>query len=413
MTPSPHHEWFELPAGPRLAVATLPGAECAALSIHIPAGSRDEDGLPCGVAHFLEHMCFKGTARHSARELSLRIESAGGQINACTSEDQTVYDGRGDAELMPLLCETLADMVWRSSISASDIDLERDVIGEEITMIRENPADHIGDMISAAIWPDHPLGRPISGTPESLESITRDALAGFRDGHHFRRDVVIAAAGPHTIADIAAMFDGLVPECRVPAPAANPFAPHASPPCRLREPRETDQLQLAMAWHTPGRQADSRHALRLLSLMIGETASSRLFLDLREDRGLCYQIGSDVTLLDETGAFEVHAGLAPSARDEAVDRILRHLRDIAASGPASGELDRAKRLAITQGKLALETTAAHAAWAGESLLDFGRIPGICEWRSRILSVTAAEVRELADALFTGTAFAMAEIDPQE
>ena len=411
MNHSPDYHWRELPGGPRLAVASLPGSQCSAVSIHIPAGSRDEGGHPSGIAHFLEHMCFKGTDRHDARALSLRVEGAGGQINACTSEDQTVYDARGDAELLPLLCETLADMVWRSVLPEREIGLERDVIGEEITMIRENPADHIGDMLSAAMWPGHPLGTPISGTLDSIGLVDRAALVMFRDAHHFRSDVVIAVAGPHPPDEVAEMLGELAPECGGVALQHEVFSRDgASPPRRLREERETDQLQLALGWRTPGRQSDERHALRLLSLMLGETASSRLFLDMREDRGLCYQIASDVTLFDEVGAFEIHAGLDPGGREEALDCVFKHLQDLAANGPDEAELLRAKRLAITQGKLAFETTASHAVWAGESLLDFGHIPTVHEWRSRIDQVSGNCIKKLCESLFINTPYAIAEID---
>jgi len=409
---STDYQWRELATGQRLAVATLPGAECSAVSIHIPAGSRDENGFPCGIAHFLEHMCFKGTEKLDARALSLRIESDGGQINACTSEDQTVYDGRGDADLMPLLCETLCDMVWRSTLPEKEVALERDVIGEEITMVRENPSDHISDMLSAAMWPGHPLGHPISGTLDSIAKVDRDALAGFRDAHHFRRDVVIAAAGNYTLDEVAAVLDGLVPEGRDPALVRQLFEPQANPPVHLRETRDTDQLQLALAWRTPGRHSEERHALRLLSLLLGETASSRLFLDLREDRGLCYQISSDVTLFDEIGAFEIHAGLDPESREEAMECIFKQLFDISSTGLKQGELDRAKRLAITQGKLSLETTASHACWVGESLLDFGRIPSVEEWQQKILSVSEKCIINVCKSLLLNGIHAMAEIESE-
>jgi predicted Zn-dependent peptidase len=141
------YQWQRIPNGPRLAVATLMDSECAALTIHVPAGSRDEAGLPAGLAHFVEHRVFKGTNRRTARDLSFEIENAGGQINACTSEDQTVYEGRGEAEMLPILVDVLADMVWHATFPEAEIALEREVIGEEITMYREAPSDHIGDLI--------------------------------------------------------------------------------------------------------------------------------------------------------------------------------------------------------------------------------------------------------------------------
>jgi predicted Zn-dependent peptidase len=300
-------------------------------------------------------------------------------------------------------------MVWRPALPSKEIALERDVIGEEITMIRENPADHIADMLSAAIWPDHPLGQPISGTIDSIKRINRESLVRFHHSHHFRSDIVIAAAGPWTIDEVAAMLDGKVPVCALPTPPRSPF-PLTSPPRHLREARDTDQLQLALAWRTPGRHSEERHAIRLLSLMLGETASSRLFLDLREDRGLCYHVSSDVSFFDEAGSFEIHAGLDPQSRKDALDCIFHHLNDLATNGPSPGELDRAKRLAITQGKLSIETTASHASWAGESLLDFGLIPSFDDWKSRILDVSEKSIINISKSLFLNTLHSIAEID---
>ncbi|BCU78564.1 pitrilysin family protein [Luteolibacter sp. LG18] len=407
------YSWQTLPGGPRLAVATLPQSECAAVSIYVPAGSRDESDLPAGLAHFVEHMVFKGTHRRTARELSLEIESAGGQINACTSEDNTVYEGRGEASLLPVLADVLADMVWHPTFPAGEIDLERDVIGEEITMYRESPSDHIGDLLSQALWSPHPLGHPISGSLESIAGIDRKTLAKFRDRHYFRNDIVISVAGPFSSQEA---LDAIVPHLPTafgaPMPALK-FDRALAQPRQLVETRDTEQLQLALAWHSAGRHDASRHAMRLLSLMLGETASSRLFLGLREERGLCYQIGSDVTLFDDTGAFEIVAGLDPESKDEALDCIRAEIADLVARGPRAGELDRAKRLAIGQSKMAFESTGAQASWAGECLLDFNRIPTPADWRADVSAVTEQDIHAAAKALFEGVEPCIAEIRPEE
>jgi predicted Zn-dependent peptidase len=408
MTQANYH-WHQIPNGPRLAVATLATSECAALSIYIPAGSRDETALPAGLAHFVEHMVFKGTSRRTARELSFEIENAGGQLNACTSEDQTVYEGRGEADLMPLLVDILADMVWHAAYPESEISLEREVIGEEITMYKESPADHIGDMISEALWDKHPLGSPISGTLESITQIDRQTLLEFSQRHHFRKDVVIAAAGPFSLEEVLAMLTPHLPAVFHEAYPPVMFDRAVALSQTVTDERETDQLQLALAWHTPGRHAESRYALRMLSMMLGESASSRLFMELREERGLCYQIGSDVTFFEETGAFEISAGLDPESRDEALACIYREINDLVVNGPRAGELDRAKRLTISQSKLAFESTSAHAAWAGEGVLDFGHVPAPGDWRAMILAVTDAQVQAAAREIFHERQPAMAEI----
>lgn len=403
------YAWRQLPGGPRLAVATLAESECAALSIYVPAGSRDETVLPAGMAHFVEHMAFKGTTRRSARELSLEIESLGGQLNACTTEDHTVYEGRGEAGLLPVLTDILADMVWHAAFPEAEIALEREVIGEEITMYRESPSDHIGDMISGALWLPHPLGNPISGTLESIHRIDRNNLLEFRDLHHFREDLVIAAAGPFTLEQVQGLINEHLPRDFRRMDRGLPFVQATGAARHVSEERETDQLQLSLAWHTPGRHHALRHALRLLSLMLGETASSRLFLELREERGLCYQISSDVTLFDETGAFEVSAGLDPESRAEAIACILREITDLVAKGPRPGELERAKRLVIAQSKLAFEATSAHAGWVGEALMDFNEIFTPAAWREEILAVTEGAVQQAARLIFHNQEPTQAEI----
>ncbi|KAB2638100.1 MAG: insulinase family protein [Verrucomicrobia bacterium] len=406
---SPTYAWRQVAGGPRLAVATLAHSECAALSIYVPAGSRDEGGLPAGLAHFVEHMVFKGTARRSARELSLEIENGGGQLNAGTTEDHTVYEGRGEAGQLPVLVDVLTDMLWHATFAEADLALEREVIGEEITMYRETPSDHIADMISGALWAPHPLGNPISGTLESVAQITRRKLLAFRDLHYFRDDVVIAAAGPFTLEQVQALIEPRLPATFQRLERAPVFVRPAGSPLRVAETRDTEQLQLSLAWHTPGRQDPLRHALRLLSLMLGESASSRLFQELREERGLCYHIASDVTLFHETGAFEISAGLDPDAREQALACIMREINDLVANGPRPGELERAKRLAIAQSKLAFETTAAHAAWAGEGLLDFNEIPSLTQWRELVLAVSDQAIQHAAELIFSGREPAMAEI----
>lgn len=345
-------------------------------------------------------MAFKGTKKRSAKELTLAVESGGGQLNACTSEDLTVYEGNGEAELMPVLIEILADMVWNSTFPQNEIEMERDVIGEEIVMIRENPSDHIGDLLARATWPAHPLGQSISGSLESIEKIDRSALKSFAKLHHFRSDIVIATAGPMGIGEVLAALVPHLPKKFHGAPARLSYQHNGTAPGQLIDTRATDQLQLALSWLCPGRHAEERHALRLLSLILGESSSSRLFTELREERGLCYQISSEAATFEETGALQIISGLDPDSRDEALETILQETNDLATKGPRAGELDRAKRLAIAQSKLAFESTAAHAAWAGEGLLYFNRIPAPSEAREKILRVSDEEVQLLAEKIFS-------------
>ncbi|WP_367873492.1 M16 family metallopeptidase [Luteolibacter sp. Populi] len=402
------YESLVLPSGFRLAVSTLPQSECAAFSIHLAAGSRDDLPGLAGTAHFVEHMVFKGTPRRDARAISLEAEDAGGSLNACTTEDQVVYEARGDADALPLLADITADLVWNASFPTKEIPLEREVIAEEIVMYRESPGDHIGDLISAALWSPHPLGESVSGSEKSIKGIKKAELAAFRDLHHFRNDTVISVAGPFTPQAVAEMLAAHLPQAR--SIVASPPVGDLPKPGHVIDERDTDQLQLALAWRTPGRTDPRRHALRLLSMILGESAGSRLFQELREKRGLCYHVSCDATFFAEAGSFEIHTGLAPKGRAEAIGCIERELEDIAVNAPRPEELARAQRLAASQMKMAMESTGAHASWAGDSLLQYGKIITPAEALATWLAVTAEEIRDAAAELLAGER-AMAEIRP--
>lgn len=407
----PVYHWRQLPGGPRLAVSSLPRSRCAAFGLYLPVGSRDDPAGRPGLAHFTEHMLFKGTSRRSARDLAIEIEGAGANLNACTSEDLTCYEARGEARSLPLLAEILCDMAWHSAFAPAEIKLEREVICEEITMYRESPAEHIGDLLAQALWPDHPLGHPIAGTRAAVRRTGRDDFLSFTGRHHRRRDLVLAAAGPFEPDAVAAMLEPwLAGVAFQDPPACQPVAPPGPPAC-LAESRATDQLQLALGFRTPGRLSPQRHALRLFSLLLGEMSGSRLFQELREKRGLCYSITSDLALFEETGSLEIITGLDPANRAEALDQITGQLADLATRGPSPAELERAKRFALGQATLAFEATSSHLGWSAESLLHHGRIVHPDQARAEIEAVTVDDVHQVA-AAFDPARAARAEIRPK-
>ncbi|MEP4078781.1 M16 family metallopeptidase [Haloferula sp.] len=397
-------------AGFRIGFARLPESECAAVSIHIPVGSRDDPPGQEGLAHFVEHMVFKGTKSRDARQISIETEDVGASLNASTCEDQTTYDARGDATTLPLLVDILSDLVWSPTFPAEEVSLERDVIAEEIVMYRESPSDHISDLISKAMWSPHPLGESIVGSLESIKQIDRDALQTFANRHHLREDVVISVAGPFEEAEVLALFDAHLPASG-PAVESSTYQQDATQRQPEIEARDTQQLQLALAFSSFGRQDPRRHALRLLAMILGEGSSSRLFQELREDRGLCYQISCDVTLFEDTGALEIHAGLDPASRDEALACIRAQLKDLATNGPNDPELARAKRLTASSSRAAMESTSSHAEWIGDSLLQHNRVITPDEALQVIERVTCEEIREVATTTFTAANEAMAEIKP--
>jgi predicted Zn-dependent peptidase len=408
------HHALTAASGHRVGIAHMPFAECVSLSIYLPVGSRHETPkVNEGIAHFIEHMVFKGTGRRDARAISLDAESAGGQLNAFTSEDHTAYEARGPAELLPLLAEILTDLVWNPTFPQEEIDREREVIIEEILMYYESPSDHISDLASRAMWGLHPLGHPITGSEEILASIGRNELVAFANTFYHSPQAVIAVAGPLPPAAVLAILEPLLP---TPSSSAivrpTPFDLARFAPNTLVESRDTEQTQLSVGFHTPGRASEERHALRLLSLILGEPMSSRLFQELREKRGLCYQISSDVSLFEDTGAFDIGLGTDPDSRDECLDLIQAEITRMTADGPTAAEVAAAKRYASGQSRLAFESTASHMAWVGESLLFHDRLIPVPEARARLDAVTATEVQHACSTHLTPARRALAEISPE-
>lgn len=405
------YETYRTSNGIRLGFAPLPDSECTAVSIHLPTGSRDDPPGYEGLAHFVEHMTFKGTDSRDAREISLDAENIGASLDAFTTEEQTVYEARGDAEALPLLIDILCDMVWHSTFPAAEIELEREVIAEEIVMYQEAPGDHISDLLSRALWGNHSLGQPISGSLESIRRIDKSSLHDFTNRHYRRNDLVISVAGPHQSGEVMALLESRLPTVTE-SVRSTPFVETAVPPRHEVERRDTQQLQLALAYRCFGRTDPRRHALNLLSMILGEGASSRLFQRLREERGLCYQVSCDASLLTDTGSLEIHAGLDPASRDEALACIQEELADLAEHGPRDGELARAKRLAASQSRAGMESTCAHSSWVGDCLLHHGAIITPTEALEKTTRVTAEEVQAVAREVFLPDRLALAEIKPR-
>ena len=299
---------------------------------------------------------------------------------------------------MPVLIEVLADMVWNSTFPENEIDLERDVIGEEITMIRESPSDHIGDLLASALGRNIPSAKPSparwnpskkSPAPASAHS-PRNTISG--------RTSSSPPPAPMPAGEILAALLPLLPKKFRKPPLRLGYTPSSSREIIEHPPHRPAPARPRLAH--PGRHAEERHALRLLSLILGESSSSRLFTELREERGLCYQIGSETSLFHETGALQIVAGLDPDSREESLETIFRETEGLAANGPRPGELERAKRLAISQSKQAFESTAAHAAWAGEGLLFLNHIPSPQEARENLLKVTDEQIQSIAARIFS-------------
>jgi len=395
--------------GIRVGTATLPDRAVMALGIWTPYGSRHESPEQSGVAHFLEHMVFKGTAKRGARRISLEIEGAGGEINAFTSEDHTCYHLTVPAGRFASAAGVLADVYSNPRLHPRDFRQEKQVILEEIQHYRENPGQHVEDLLSEALWPRHGLGRLITGTPETLAGITPGDVADWHRRSHGADTAVVAAAGPwpHTkVVELAERLLGGLPRNQAPPPT--PVAPLRGPSFRL-ESRPLEQSHLAIGFRTPGRHHPLRHAIRLLSVMCGESMGSRLFQELRERRGLCYSVHTETEWFEDTGVFEIQTALDSDRIEEACRALARELARLREQPPTRRELDRAKEYALGQQALWIEATPHLMTWTGECLLQHGKVFPPEDAQARMLATTPEAVHRAARQLFTPTRTAVAAV----
>ncbi len=401
--------------GLHVATAEMPHMESVSLALYLPVGSRYEQNQHNGAAHYLEHMIFKGTQRRSVRELTMEIEGNGGTINAYTTEDLTCIDTRGPSELLPLFTDILCDMAWHSTFPHEEIEREREVIEEEITMYYENPGEHIDDILSRALWKTHPLGQPITGTQESISNLDREQISNFHRTHYLQPGAILAAAGAITSTEVStALSNTKRPELNAPQIKPTTFSGRElATPTILTEQRDIEQAHLALGFYCEGEHSHQRYALRILSLILGETMSSRLFQEVREKRALCYSINSDYELFEDVGSFQIHAGLDATRLPEAVHAIQHILQDLAAHGITQKELDQAIRYATAQHRISFEGTEAQMSWIGDSISSYGKILDPQESRNSIRNVTRDDVLQTAQSILQSQNRVAACISPLE
>ena len=406
--------------GVHVATAEMPHMESVSAGIYLPTGSRYEPAELNGIAHFAEHMIFKGTPTRSALDLTIQVEGAGGTINAFTTEDQTCLETRGPANLLPQFIEVMSDMIWNSTYDANEVEREREVIAEEIIMYQENPSDHIHDLLSEALWTNHPLGRPITGTEDTIKNINSDALKTFTNNYYFHSNqgLTLTVAGKITHKQVCEIAEKNLPLLKSLPESDELFEtythkltdPHKF--THLHDQRDIDQVHLAIAFHTNGRCSEERHVLRVMSLIMGETMSSRLFQELREKRGLCYHIASDYSLYHDTGTFEIHLGLDATRLTECLKAINTLIIELIESGFTNDELGQAICYATGQSKISLESTHSRMSWMGDSLLCFGKMISPDEAIGTLQSTTLKELHDLSLNLFKRRNMAVASIGPQ-
>ncbi len=401
-----------LPNGLRVLTCEMPHTRSVSISIFVGVGSRYESDEEAGVSHFIEHLVFKGTeSRPDPVEISGLIEGHGGVLNASTEQELTVYWCKVAESHFAESLDLLIDMLRNSLFEDDSIEKERMVVLEELAMINDQPAARVDTLIDEMLWPNHPLGRDIGGTKESVSSITRDAMLRHMNAFYSPANTVISIAGSISTEDVLEQVNELCGDW--PKSEGHDWSPftHEQSESQLRvEYRRTEQLHLSIALpgldlHDPG-----RYALDMLSVMLGEGMSSRLFVEVREKRGLAYDVHSGVSHFQDTGAFAIIAGVDTKRVYEASATILEQVGAMRKPVPAA-ELNRARQLVAGRIMLRMEDTRAVSGWMGSQEALLGRVLTVDDVVSNINQVTGDEVCRVADDLLSTEKLNMALVGP--
>ena len=390
----------------------MPERDSLSIGVWINAGARYESEREGGISHFLEHLLFKGTSKRSAEEIKEAIEGRGGAMNGFTSEEFTCYLVKVLNRDMGTALDVLSDMVLRPRLSPKDIEKERTVIKEEIKMYLDLPSHHVHDLLVEMLWPEQPLGRNLAGTVETVSAITPEDIRGYKSRFYNPSNIVIAACGNMRHRDF---FDSCEKHFKS-APRGRKSAFKKATE-RQEKPRlkilskETEQTHLAMGMHAFGRNDPDRYTLTLLHIILGGNMSSRLFRELREKRGLVYEIGTHAKKFYDTGAFLISAGLDTKKIIRSLDLMTKEIKTMKTKLVGKDEFERAKEFYRGQLLLGLEDTADHMLWMGEYMSADGKIPAPGEILHKIDKITPDDIRRVAKRIFNDAGLSLALIGP--
>jgi predicted Zn-dependent peptidase len=393
-----------LPTGLRIITEAMPTVRSVTVGVWVGVGSRDEAPSLAGASHYLEHLLFKGTRRRDALAISSAIDAVGGEMNAFTSKEYTCFYARVLDTDLPLAVDVVCDLVTSSVIKSADVESERGVILEEIAMHEDDPTDMVHDQFAQTLFGDGPLGRPVLGTVESIESIGRNAIAGYYKRRYRPQDMVVAVAGNIDHATVVRLVK------RAFADAGHRDSEAVPAPPRIGENRAaglggvrvirrtTEQANVVLG--TPGmsRRDDRRFALGVLNAALGGGMSSRLFQEIREKRGLAYSVYSYHAQYADAGLFGVYAGCVPRKVDDVLAICRDELEKVATHGITGEELERGKGQLRGSLVLGLEDTGSRMSRIGKAELVYGELLSVGAVIDRIDAVTLDEVSAVATDL---------------
>jgi len=398
--------------GLRIVANPMPKMQSIALGIWINVGGRYESPEFKGISHYLEHLLFKGSKKYSCRKIKESIEGVGGALNGFTSEELTCYLVKIPARHLKLALDILSDMVINPLLAQEEIDKERTVILEEIKMYRDLPQSYVYELLDELLWPNQPLGMSIAGTAESVGRINRKDLLLYQQHYYTPLNMVVSVCGKFDYRDFRKKaeraFLGLDGKTRNIFVGAKEEQSHPKLKVFIKD---TEQTHLALGFHGFMRNHPLKHALGILHIILGANMSSRLFNEVREKRGLAYEIGTQAKRFQDTGAFLVHAGIDNCKTSDAVAVILKELANVKHKLVSADEFRRAKEFYLGQLMLSLEDTLEHMLWIGESAATLNKTYTQQEIIKEVSRVRREDVRESARRIFKESNLNLALISP--
>lgn len=393
-----------LPGGLRVVTEFVPSVRSASVGVWVGVGSRDEGPTVAGAAHFLEHLLFKSTPTRSAVDIAQSVDAVGGELNAFTAKEHTCYYAHVLDNDLSLAVDLVADVVLNGRCAPEDVELERDVVLEEIAMRDDDPEDALGDVFLAAMFGRHPVGRPVIGSVESIEAMTRAQLHSFHVRRYTPERMVVAVAGnidhDEVVALVREHFGPHLVTGKEPQQHRKGTGRVGGYPNLQVVQRDSEQTHMLLGVRTPGRHWEHRWALTVLNTALGGGLSSRLFQQIRESRGLAYSVYSSVDTFSDSGALSVYAGCLPERFDEVVAVTADVLEAVARDGITENECRIAKGSLRGGMVLGLEDSASRMHRLGRGELNYGRHRSLSESLEQIDAVTLEEVNAVARSLLT-------------
>jgi predicted Zn-dependent peptidase len=407
-------EIAELANGLRVVTTPVLTAQSASVSLFVGTGSRAEERGSQGLAHFLEHMVFKGSERRpTALQIAEAIEGAGGVLNAYTTKETTCFWNHLPYERLDLAVDVLADMVLHPLLDAAEIDRERSVVQQEIRRNHDQPGVWVGELLTHAIFGDQPLGWSTAGDEDTVAAIQRQDFASYMDTWYVPGNTVMSVAGNVSHKDVLALARRYFEDRAAKATPSFPPVDAQIPARRLStEARSITQANVAMGLPALARKDPDRYALMVFNSLLGRGMSSRLFKEVRERRGLAYSVGSAVSRYLDTGLLLVSAGVAPENLKDAVRVILGELRKLVDEPPSEGEMTKVRDYTVGSFRLALETPMALGQRSGELLLTMGEIEPIDSVLEKLRSITGEDILRVARRIVDSAKLVLAVVGPE-